>query len=152
MKFTLSNFKHSLWLQQLILCSFPVKCFSVKSDIFNWRIGVKRDEKIEVLRSSPGRSRSDIGRNVSGSSSGSPPRPRDTPRSRTNRRRSTQFHCLNAGCCTHFLTSRLRDNHMRRDCQFRTQVDLFYLAEYFKKNSFYFLDFSSSAKPWRPWD
>ena len=110
-----------------------MKCLSVKSEIFNWSFGhnPKQEEKreVEVLRSSPGRSRSDIGQNLS-SSPGSPPGHsiRDTPISRTRRRRSSQFHCLNAGCRTHFLTRGLRDSHMRRNCQFRvTQVKLFYL-------------------------
>ena len=82
---------------------------------------VTTDEKTEILRSSLSRSRSDIDLNLCGSSSGSPlgPPSIDTSRTRTRRRRSTQFHCRNAGCRTHFLTSRLRHNYMRRDCQFR---------------------------------
>ena len=101
--------------------SYPVKCFSVKSEIFNWNHGheVRQEEKREVLRSSPSRSRSDIGQNLS-SSPGSPPAhpTRDTPISRHRRRRSSQFHCQNAGCRTHFPTRGLRDSHMRRNCQF----------------------------------
>ena len=104
--------------------SAPVKCFSTKCSIFNW----SKDQSVpcekEILRSSPNRSRSDLNLNMSGSSSGSPPASptRDTPRTRHRRRRSSQFHCSNPGCRTHFATRGLRDRHMRSDCQFREQV------------------------------
>ena len=113
--------------------SFSVKCYSTKSSIFNWSVGVANvaeEVPLEVLRSSPNRSRSDLGGQISPSSSGSPPGPltpsRNTPGRRNRRRRRSQFHCENAGCRTHFQTRGLRDRHMR-DCQYRASQVQFYI-------------------------